>query len=397
MPKSSIIDNRLTINLDLSPSLFSNAQFQMNPDNRAHLANQLLLYEQLIIPTNDFGILPILYSWFGDKYFFEALEKETFQFLHKPSMLGYAGNGAGIVSFAISGSGERELEWHQKAIFSELETALELQINNTFPNLHRKQRTNLLDLVRKQSQSVNFVDHDFDKWIVHESYIDILKTPELKALVTRLSGNLYRIDLTRLPGVKPDDMKVSSQNPIKEAVDVVLKVAEVNLSLLMANQIGDCDLSVPEGTQDLLISKLVRSGMRLNTANNFIQLLDLNNLPDPGKAIISGDLSLSDIWKLREKSLSKKFRNWLRSAKTDDARELEKMYVESLGKDSIIDTLPVGIIRFAIILGVGMVNPLVGLGVDIADSFFVDKWLNGFTPKLFIDQLNRLYGVKAIK
>lgn len=397
MPASSIIDNRLSINLDLSPSLLANARYQTNFENRAHLANQLLLYDQIIIPTNDFAILPILFSWFGEKYFFEAIEQDTFKFLHKPSMLGYAGNGAGIISFAIEASKERELQWHQKAVFSELDTALELQINHTFPNLSRQQQSSLHSKVKKHSEAVNFANKDFDKWIIHESYIDILKTPKLKALVTKLAGKLPRIDLTRLPGVNPNEMKVANQQPIREAVDVVLKVAEINLSIYMANQVGGCDLQAPDGTQNLLTAKMVRSGIKINTLKNFIQLLDLNNLPDPGKAIISGDITLGDIWKIRKKKTSRQFRNWLRSANSDDARDLEKMYIESLGNDSIFESLPVQLIRFAITLGVGAVNPLAGLGTEIIDSFFVDKWSQGYAPKLFINQLINLYKAKPVK
>jgi len=200
-----------------------------------------------------------------------------------------------------------------------------------------------------------------------------------------------------LPGINTDVLKVSSHVEISESVDVVLQIAEVNLSIYMANLVGKCDLFVPEGTQNLLMSKLVRSGIDINTLNNFIQLLDLNNLPDPGIAIISGDITLGDIWKIREKRVSKKFRRWLQTSNTDDARDLERLYVESLGKDSTFNSLPVKIIRFALTTSASIINPVIGLGLDVVDSFFVDKWLHGYSPVFFLDQLNDLYGVKSIE
>jgi hypothetical protein len=60
MKSDSIIDSRLFIRLDLDISLKINLLFQINLSNVSHLANQLLLYEKIVIPTKDFGIVPIL-------------------------------------------------------------------------------------------------------------------------------------------------------------------------------------------------------------------------------------------------------------------------------------------------------------------------------------------------
>ena len=87
----------------------------------------------------------------------------------------------------------------------------------------------------------------------------------------------------------------------------------------------------------------------------------------------------------------------MQTANTDDARDLERLYVESLGKDSTLNSLPVKLIRFAITTSASIINPVIGLGLEVVDSFFVDKWLQGYSPVLFLDQLNDLYGVKSIE
>ena len=54
----SILDNRLFIRLDLDHPLRANSFFQSETANLAHFASQLLLYDVIIIPSTDFGIVP---------------------------------------------------------------------------------------------------------------------------------------------------------------------------------------------------------------------------------------------------------------------------------------------------------------------------------------------------
>jgi hypothetical protein len=177
---------------------------------------------------------------------------------------------------------------------------------------------------------------------------------------------------------------------------LILRVAEVNLALRMASQLGNCDLYAPDGAERLLTSKMARLGLKKSVLKGFISLLDLNDLPDPGAAVASGDITLLQMWRLRERKESRQFRKWLRTAQPGDARELERMYVSSLGRKGFHETLPGKAIRFAITAAVGVLNPLIGTGLGIADSFFVDQWLQGYSPKVFLDHLSSLYPGKTV-
>ena len=65
MPREKILNAKVwpRIGLDHAPS--KNSQLLLNNSYKAELAVQLLLYDQVVIPTNDFGIIPILESWMG--------------------------------------------------------------------------------------------------------------------------------------------------------------------------------------------------------------------------------------------------------------------------------------------------------------------------------------------
>ena len=87
MISDSIIDSRLFIRLDLDLATKHNAEFQSSVQKQAYLANQLLLYDRIIIPTHDFGIVPVLISWLGIRDFEEALEQSVFKFLRNNRIL----------------------------------------------------------------------------------------------------------------------------------------------------------------------------------------------------------------------------------------------------------------------------------------------------------------------
>jgi hypothetical protein len=127
---------------------------------------------------------------------------------------------------------------------------------------------------------------------------------------------------------------------------------------------------------------------------SFLSLLELNNIPDIRQAVMSGDIDISKIWSLRQKRNSSKFREWLRESNSKSSRDLEKAYVQAIGKNTLVDALPIRSIRF-VITSVAGINPIIGLATGAVDNFFVDKWLSGYSPKLLLDEISKLFMNKA--
>ncbi len=387
----SIIDSRLFISLSLDLPLTINSLFLTNPHNRAHLGNQLLLYDKILIPTKDFGIIPILINWLGLKLFQEILESDALSFLHRKDLLGYAGNGLGISGFVISQGERKEWFWWQEALFGTVETAIEQQLKYMCPFINKTECMNLVGKVASKSKKIDYDNEFFMKNIVHETYTDIMnnKSFSLFVLESSKSGS-DQIDLTRLDDMQPNQMRVLNTDRIRDSIDLVLRIAEVNLEVYMSTLFESADLFTSEGAELLLKDKLIRSGIGSTYLDGFLSLLELNNIPDIGKAIYSDSLSLQDIWEIREGDNSKEFRKWLRNATTKDTKEIVKLYIESLKNRALISSLPLKILRFAITSFVGAINPPVGLSVSAIDSFFVEKWLSGFSPRLFLDELSKI-------
>ena len=390
MRSQTIVDTRLSVALDLDTSLKANSFFFMDPLARAHLANQLLIYDQLAIPTKDFAAAAIFIHWLGLKEMERLLRSGSLAFLHRPSLLGYAGNGNGISGFIIQPSKESGFAWWQTAMFGHAEQAIEIQLRYWCPSIGVKQRSSLTQLIASHSHGVEYDNDFFMKNIAHESYTDIMQSAELSAWASLLSGNPRKLDLKRVPGVAPNQLKVLSSGGITEPAELVLHVAETNMALVMGRLYHNSDVWVPAGGELLLRSKLQRAKVAPAALENFISLLDLEGVPDPGAAVASGEKSFADILRIRGKRLSRRFRKWLRTADSGSARELERLYVSSLGRKSFYDKLPAQSLRFALTRAADAVLPGAGAGVELVDSFFVRGWVEGYSPKLFLDQLRKL-------
>lgn len=389
MKSTVILDGRLwpRIGLDYAPT--ENLKFRNDLSNQGHFANQLLLYDSIIFPTNDFGIVPALVHWLGLKTFLNAVEGGTFSFLRQRGVLGYVGNGNGINTLEIRSGPNKPLDNWQEAMFGDTEKSLAIQLEMSEEIIPAKERHLVLKSVQAVSIDYKYDNDFFIKNIANESYTDIIKTPELSRFVLSATG-ADGINLVHLPGVEANQVKVSSLGQIKNPVELVLRVAEMNLEIAMSAFVGNCDLFTCEGADKLLVSKLHRSGVPKKLTDGFLTLLELNNIPDIEQGICSNKCTLMDIWAVREKKESQLFRKWLRKASGKNLRDLEKEYVAALSKNPAVNSLPIRLIRFCITSLCGYVNPAVGFGIDAIDSFFVEKFLSGYTPKLFFDRLKKL-------
>jgi hypothetical protein len=162
------------------------------------------------------------------------------------------------------------------------------------------------------------------------------------------------------------------------------------MEIVLADLAGGADLHVSAGAEVILKRKLLRSGKLVVVPDGFARLLELNGIPDIRVAIKSGTVPLSDIWKLRQKRVARRFRRWLVDAEPKTSRDLERLYVESLGRTSLVQSLPARVVRFALTTAVGATEPISGVALGVIDSFFVEKYLAGYRPKLMIDEVRKL-------
>ena len=235
----TIVDSRLHVKHDLGQADLRNAEFFVEPGYRAHFGSQLLLYEHVIIPTNDFGIVPALFNWMGQMQFEAALDSGAVSFLHRKGLLGYIGNGNGISSFTVTPGPQKEFRWWQKALFGDLSEAAELQLMYRVPSLTRNQRNSILQRIIKHSRPIEYDNEFFLKNIADESYKDLRDTPELGEYILQLAVSAGHrpgepVNLRWIPGVNPNQVQLAGDQNVLNAADLAVRVAETNMEIVLA-------------------------------------------------------------------------------------------------------------------------------------------------------------------
>lgn len=390
MTKSAILNGNIYPRIGLGHAPTENHELLNNTSYKAQLAAQFLVYDRVVVPTSDLGIVPILIDWMGIDTVCEALETDSLGFVRHNKSLGYAGNGGGLVLFAVNEGDSRKFQWWQTAMYGQTSDAIDLQLGNSCPELAEADRTKLYDMVLSKTTDFTIDNDAFMREVVHESYVDLSTTEELASAVANYNQVGQKLDLARLPGVAPNQMRIwGIENP-KDAVDLILRVAEINLDIQIATQAQNADLFTSERTKSILKNKLKRFQLGHDLLDGFMDLLELTNVPNIESAIVNSALSFDDLWKARSSKNAIEFRKWLRKAAIGDAQELSKAYVANLENVPAVEALPTKSLRFLVTAAAGIFGPAIALPVAAIDNFFVKKWLSGYAPKLFIDEMRKL-------
>jgi hypothetical protein len=291
---------------------------------------------------------------------------------------------------------QKPFDWTRKAFWGEPHESIELQLKHRQPSLSQTRREHLLQKALKRSEVVAYSNDCFMKNIVTASYLDVRDTPELRDHVIGFAtaaghkpGN--PIDMSRLPGVEPNSFRLVGTLDVSSAPDLVIRVAEANMDLLLAELAGGTDLNIAPGGDVLLKAKLMRAGYSKARLDGFLQLLTLNGLPDIRAGIESGSLAILDLWKVRQSWKGRRFREWLAKADATSAEDLARLYVESLEQRSLMESFPARIIRFGVAAVLGILSPVIGAAAGLADTLFTERYVKGYRPKLLFDQLHKLF------
>jgi hypothetical protein len=391
--ESRIFDSSLLVRHDIGTMSDINAAFIERPQPRAHIASQILIYDQLVIPTHDYGVVAALVNWLGKGIFLDALEVGAFQFVRPQGLLGYVGNGHGVSEYTITeGESARPLRWWQTALFKEPRQAITAQIENLCPRVSSREMPQLVERILPHCSLSHYDNETFMQHIARETYIEIQHSEKLQNIVRAMVGaGEPSIDLQRIPGIAANEVRTGIREDNRDAIDLVLRIAEFHRDLVMATDCSNADLYVPTGAEQLLAQKIARLNLGRSRTEGFSKLLDLNRLPNIGEAVVSGKVNLIDLWRLRQRKEARQFRAWLRNASPEDARDLERLYVSTLSRQSWINSTSARTLRFVITTAAGVVDPIGGFIVGATDSFFVERWLHGYNPKLFLDRYQDLF------
>ncbi len=171
-----------------------------------------------------------------------------------------------------------------------------------------------------------------------------------------------------------------------EDVNPTFRLSYVNKSLIYQHTLNiDCLLTESAAKQiiNLKLGPYLSSTLA-NPTGLFQEILKDKQIPDFTAFFLEGILTIEEIVAMRESVDGKKFRNWLESEDYNKEEVYKKMLSSLKNKG---DNLLVRVIRFALTNIIGVASTSIGLGVSAVDSFIIDKFLKGWHPNLFLDDV----------
>lgn len=354
----------------------------------ARLADYLLMYDQIVIPTGNLQILSVLRFMLGDDVLLELLETRTIVLTRFDQWFGYVGT-AGVIFFKAGDDPEKRSAVPNLATshFLPLDEAIDaafIAMNPpSTPETRQKYRTLLLDRTN-QLDTEPLLDG-----IRAEAYRDIQDSPYLQAMLSIRNGGRT---IENLAGSKANTVTVFNPHVPPERNDppeirAVLRVVFENFLLGVGGKAEVSELTGDVSTLSILQAKGQRLGYSPHGRSAFAQIQQVSGVPDLGLAFASKQLSARQIVDLRQSKHAQSFRDWLATGNpSSTAQDTLKRYVESVGKPSLVESLPVKLLRFATTTTWGALEPVSGGLVAAADSFLLSKWFPSRSPRLFMRQ-----------
>ena len=279
IPKSLFVSDMWAIFNFADPNTRYQTFLQNGKPRFTHFLDGLLLYDDVVVPTQDFLSLTLLVGVLGQRGVIELLEGSDLRFIRLKGGVAYVGNGRGLEPFEM-------LDEDQKptACFASAEAAISWALSGlnpapTDPALPKSV------LARTTTVDANQLRNE----LRHETYMDILKSPHLK--------NLFAIrnkDLDRLVGIGPGEVRCfggpDADSRKNDEIDMVLDICAANVELRLA-QFAKCeDSSTANSVGHLLRAKLDRTFGDKVPFESLVHLMELEKIPDVASVVLENPL-----------------------------------------------------------------------------------------------------------
>jgi hypothetical protein len=358
-----------------------------SPAHWSSLANYLILYDQIVIPTSNLQVLPVLRHMLGDAVFEELVRTKVIVFARYDQWFGFAGGGAGLSFFQIL-PGERADRGMNigMAHFLPLERAIDVALDYTTPIVEASQKRSLAKLLGDHVVELPMPTGDLDR-ITEETIKDVIESPYLRealSLKNKHPNKLGNLPSTKLAIFNPHVPPEPGEN---REIRSVLRVAFENFLLHVGGLTDATDITGDDATLTVLRAKGQRYGAPIEGSRAFAQIQKISGIPDIGSAFANKLLTSEKLLALRDSTHAASFREWFaEGSPSENADATVRRFVEQLQQPSWIDRSPAKSLRFAITTAWGSLEPISGTLIGIADNFLLSRWWPTRSPRLFLKQ-----------
>lgn len=358
-------------------------------DRRAEVAQtlceQLILHDQILIPTQDYLTAAGLVAILGERLLIDLLESDQLQFVRMRGLFGYVrgdGSGGGLATFQ-----------DPEAIRPQ-DSSLECSIAAGLDAINQPlaEREKLAKLLAEKSHPMELSQ------ILHEvhgnAYADLRHTP-----LWRDRFAFHKPGLLKLPGMQKMQTRVlgPETEAAKNPVDALLALTLTNIELYLSKQFDCTSMSTGSPVGDCVALKLGRLNRSHPARDRLWSFFEVTNVPNLAAITMGDSEKFSALLRLTQNRNAKQFREWFHQTAHLSEKEVTTRYIDLLHEVPWAATAPAKIIRFGVSLVLDAVAPIAGKVAGIMDSFVLDRLLRGRSAKYFIEDLRSFSGKIGVR
>jgi hypothetical protein len=345
------------------------------------LCDQLLLHDQILIPTQDYTTLAGLVRILGERNVLTLLGEERLAFVRLRGFFGYA-HGEGPDGRLVGMVDPTSRLPNSAPIQQSIEAGLSLVQEGTNESRRLQNSAFACTTELELGTVVDAVHRD--------TYADLsqssLWNPDYK---------FPHPDLLALPGMEKMQVRVigPGTDASSNLVDQCLALGLMNAELYLANRFDCASSATGSPINDCISLKLPRliTQPRSQELWNF---LDYANIPDIAAPLLADRDEMAKFIKLTRSRDAKEFRRWFHGNSNLSEKDLVKAYVDLLHETPRVQGLGGKSLRMAVSVGLSVFG--FGLISDAAtsaiDNFVLDKFVREPGAKFFLEAFRKFSG-----
>ncbi len=344
------------------------------------LCEDLILQDQVLIPTQDYLTACGLILLLGEKGFIELLERDRLKFIRTAGVFAFIRGTGRDGGLAIASDPDQK-----RPQDAPLEESVAAGLRVIEDRIHETET--LQKLIVSNSLSTDW--STILGAVTREAISDLKQTPLWKPKYSTQHDGLLS-----LPGMKKLQARVigPDHDPGGNAVDALLALVLLNSEQYLANEYACQDVSTRYAVGDLLDLKQKRlQHSNIGSSDKLWTLLEVNRIPDLSQVDLSAGSTFRDLLKVVSGDHARDFRAWFHENRNLAQEEILKEYIDVLLRVPWTQNMPTRVLRFVATSLTGLL-PGVGQAASLFDAFIFDRLFRSKSPRFFVDNLRRVSG-----
>ena len=359
-------------------------------ERKAKLVEDIVIYDQVILRTEHFRELAWISTWLPSSVLKELLKTEALRLVWDPWLL-TSSSGVSLVSSHGSPQAPEIPRVFGGRILDVcgLPGTIPEKVVEAFQEVSPYEKQEIYQIADIVEESTTETNEHYFREAKASDEADLSSYEFLSSCFEALTGKDLDQSVITLHG---NDVRVFPYDGYVILTNIYLAImAELDIAYLRS----------PRYIQRITTHKSRWLGRKLSLAEdvrkNLTHLYKVTGVPNIRVLFQKGIINETNILELR--TSAKEFRAWLhlviesQRAISGDDHTLLRAYISSLEKVSSVNNLPFKTLRFAITSGVGLI-PVIGnvvsIGLSAFDTFLLEKLVEGWQPKVFVNKLRSL-------